>query len=284
MTTNAKRGLSGLPRGGANTRRNPRYARLPLVRVLRTVVFACRERVELLSLSVKLDHSLWFQQNTSKILHELLDHYGSDKGSCNLTSPHYPWRPHSYADVYASLLEHCRFHVETIFECGIGSTRAEIQSNMSATGRPGASLRAWRDYFPNARILGADIDSSTLFEEDRIETFSVDQTEPVSIQEMWHRAGYPILDIAIDDGLHTPHAAQTLLRETWHLLRAGGLYFIEDVPLRLLHQHRSYLDDFPGWVSFVILPHRDQRTVEDNVLIIVRKGPDQPGVPHSYRT
>lgn len=261
-----------------------RYKRMSMLRALRTAVFAGRERAQLRSLSAEHDHSLWYQQNTSTLLHELLDHYGSDKGSCFEASPYYPWRPHSYANVYASLLEHCRFHVETIFECGVGTNRAELMSNMSTTGRPGASLRAWRDYFPNARILGADIDSSILFEEDRIETFFVDQTKPASIQRMWHTAGYPILDVAIDDGLHTPHAARTLLRETWDLLRAGGLYFIEDVPLRLLHQHRSYLNDFPGWVSFVILPHRDQRTVEDNVLIIVRKGPDQPGLPRSYRT
>ena len=55
---------------------------------------------------------------------------------------------------------------------GIGSLRAEIPSNMLFGGayQPGASLRGWRDFFPNAQILGLDVDASILFEEERIRT------------------------------------------------------------------------------------------------------------------
>ena len=40
---------------------------------------------------------------------------------------------------------------------------------------PGSSLRALRDYFPNANIFGADIDKNIVNDQNRIKTFYVDQ-------------------------------------------------------------------------------------------------------------
>ena len=39
---------------------------------------------------------------------------------------------------------------------------------MGSEGVPLASLRAWRDYFKNANIYGADIDKGILKDEERI--------------------------------------------------------------------------------------------------------------------
>jgi hypothetical protein len=55
---------------------------------------------------------------------------------------------------------------------------------MGRTGTPGASLRAWRDYFPNAEIYGADIDREILFEEERISAFYVNQLSESAILKM----------------------------------------------------------------------------------------------------
>ena len=52
-------------------------------------------------------------------------------------------------------------------------------------GKPLASLRAWRDYFKNAKIFGADVDKDCLFNEDRIKTFYVDQSDKDSVINMW---------------------------------------------------------------------------------------------------
>ena len=49
--------------------------------------------------------------------------------------------------------------------------------HMPIDSTPGASLRAWRDFFPNATILGADLDREVLFEEERITTGYMDQTD-----------------------------------------------------------------------------------------------------------
>lgn len=238
---------------------------------LRSRRLRSQEERQLRSLEAQVDMSIWFQQERSMLLHGLFDLYGSDKGSVIGGSPYYPWLPHSYADVYSTLFDHCRYSVQTIFECGIGTNRTEFISNMSEQGRPGASLRAWRDYFPNAQIIGADVDSSVLFTEERIQSYSVDQTNPGSIREMWLRAGDPALDLVVDDGLHTLDAAISLLDGTWHLLRQEGIYVIEDVQLHLLDSYRRHLDEFPAWVTYVLMPNKVEGRVGDNCLVVLRK-------------
>ena len=114
----------------------------------------------------------------SSYLHELFAKFGSDKGSPN-DEPHYLTgiHAHTYADLYIMLFELGRNHVYKLFECGLGTNNLSYVSNMGIFGIPGSSLRAWKDYFPNAEIFGADIDPDILFIEERIRTFHVDQTE-----------------------------------------------------------------------------------------------------------
>ena len=54
---------------------------------------------------------------------------------------------------YNNLFSHCRDTVKLVFECGIGTNYPDTKSNMTSTGKPGASLKVWKDYFPNAKIL-----------------------------------------------------------------------------------------------------------------------------------
>ncbi len=72
-------------------------------------------------------------------------------------------------------------------------------------------MRAWRDYFPRARVYGADVDKRILFEEDRIDTFFVDQRDPITFEAMWANIPDVELDFFLDDGLHTFDAARITL-------------------------------------------------------------------------
>ena len=85
---------------------------------------------------------------------------------------------------------------------------------MNANGKPGASLRAWRDYFKNALIFGADIDKNILFQEDRITTFNLDQTNKNSITNMWSDIKKNNFNLIIDDGLHTYKAVISLFENS----------------------------------------------------------------------
>lgn len=178
-----------------------------------------------------LDYTLLLHhsQRGGNLLTELCDHHGSDKGSRAIGGHQWSWKPHAYTDFYHRLFCHCRQKVGLVFECGLGTPNASFANNMGPSGKAGASLRVWRDYFPNASIFGADIDSSVLFEEDRIRTFYVDQTSPSTIQSMWAAINEKNFDVIIDDGMHAFAAGSCLLEHSIQHLRDGGVYIIEDV-------------------------------------------------------
>jgi 23S rRNA U2552 (ribose-2'-O)-methylase RlmE/FtsJ len=100
---------------------------------------------------------------------------------------------------------------------------------MSLKGTPGASLRVLRDYFPIANIYGVDIDSTVLFEEDRIKTFQMDQTSIESISTFIRQVNFTKFDLVIDDGLHTFEAGVKLFEGIQPCLNSNFKYVIEDV-------------------------------------------------------
>jgi SAM-dependent methyltransferase len=115
-----------------------------------------------------------------------------------------------------------------VLEVGLGTKRRDVVSHMGLRGRPGASLRAFRDFLPNARIFGADVDRRVLFEEERIRTSWVDQTSPESVAAL-ARAVPDDLDLIVDDGLHAPNANIAILTLAMRKLRPGGWVVIEDI-------------------------------------------------------
>jgi hypothetical protein len=149
-------------------------------------------------------------------LKSLFDSHGSDKAN-----------PHNYHDLYSVILRN-REDVRSIFEIGLGTNHIDMVSNMGEGGIPGASLRAFRDYCGAAQVYGADIDKRVLFDEERIQTFYVDQTSPATFHEL-----SPLLpddmDLIIDDGLHSPLANVESLRFGLHRVRVGGWVVIEDI-------------------------------------------------------
>jgi FkbM family methyltransferase len=150
---------------------------------------------------------------------QLMTSFGSDKGA--------PF--HNYTVVYDRLFARFRSKFLTIFELGLGTNKVGAPSSMGPQGKPGASLRGWRAYFPNAQIFGADIDANILFEEDRIRTFWVDQRDREAVRSLWHRLGDVTFDIMIDDGLHEASANISFFMESFSKLKCGGIYVIEDV-------------------------------------------------------
>jgi hypothetical protein len=99
---------------------------------------------------------------------------------------------------------------------------------MGKGGKPGASLRTFRDYL-KIHIYGADVDRRILFNEDNISTFYVDQLNIDSIQDL--KKNIPKLDLIIDDGLHQPDANLNVVIELIDHLNPGGILIIEDIEL-----------------------------------------------------
>lgn len=151
-------------------------------------------------------------------LGDLFNAYGSDKAST-----------HDYHRVYAALLEPLRNKSIRILEIGLGTNNIDIQSNMGCGGRPGASLRAFRDWVPDAMVFGADVDERILFAEERIETYFVDQTKPQTLRELSAKFEPHSFDLIIDDGLHIPEANINTVNFALSLLKDTGILVVEDV-------------------------------------------------------
>ena len=215
-------------------------------------------------------YRVYYKRNTPSLLNELCDKYGSDKGEIKKEGHPYPWPAHTYADFIERHFGHCREFIKKVFECGIGSNDQTMPSNMTASGRPGASLRTWRDYFPEAQIYGADIDNKILFDEERIKTFHCDQTSESSIKNLWSSIGDVQFDLMIDDGLHTFEAGRTLLLNSIHKLKRGGIYIIEDVSPKSLLLFADFLASQNFNYDFINL-HRKKLSLGDNSLIVIRR-------------
>jgi hypothetical protein len=152
-------------------------------------------------------------------LKEKFNFYGSDKATM-----------HDYYLVYAAILS-AKKQIGGLLEIGMGTNNEKIASNMSKFGKPGASLRAFRDFLPTAMIYGADFDQSILFEEERIKSYFVDQTDASTFQLLSDVIPNN-LDVIIDDGLHAPNANIATLNFALAKLknRPDSWIIIEDIP------------------------------------------------------
>ncbi len=132
-----------------------------------------------------------------------------------------------YHLLYAFLLPN-QEAVEKIFEIGLGTNNVDVVSNMGANGHPGASLRSFREFFPNAEIYGADVDKRILFSEHRIKTFHVDQTDDSTFLEL-DKSIPDDFDLMIDDGLHSVNANIRSLLFFLGKIKVGGFAVVEDI-------------------------------------------------------
>lgn len=201
-------------------------------------------------------------------LAKLCDKFGSDKGSMHNNKHPYPWPAHNYNHYYSLLFGNNRENVRRVFECGIGTNNPNLKSNMSSTGVPGASLRVWREYFPNALIIGGDIDRDILFQENRIHTHHLDQTDRSSIKDFWRAIKFSEVDIIIDDGLHEYFAGITLFEESISHLSKTGVYIIEDVAPDDIFKYIEYFKTKPYDFKIVMIDRQYSIAYDNNLAII----------------
>jgi SAM-dependent methyltransferase len=156
----------------------------------------------------------------------LFDMYGSDKGSIHKKTVH------TYTETYHTLFSPMRNEVKAVFECGIYR---------------GASLRAWRDYFKYATIIGGDINENSLFEEPGIHTALLDQMDAKSIKQFFIllSPNYPVdFDIIVDDGCHIYEATLCLFENSINHLKPNGIYIIEDMLDEYFPEYEEYFKKY----------------------------------------
>lgn len=132
------------------------------------------------------------------MLHELGIKYHTDKAYL-----------HNFCNDYEKLL---RKDVKTLWEIGI---------------LDGASLRMWSDYYPNAKIIGYDIeDKSSLSFNDNVSVKLLDQSNKSQLSEL---AKQTDIDIIVDDGSHIIQHQILTFEMLFNCLKSGGQYILEDL-------------------------------------------------------
>jgi hypothetical protein len=144
-------------------------------------------------------------------LEALAHKYGTDKGNSS----------HHYTETYEYFFYPIKYSGKKIFEIGI---------------EQGASLKMWRDYFPNAVIYGIDILDTSKLNSDTIKTFVADQGNRKNLQNFINTFGGEF-DIILDDGGHTMELQQISFGYLFKYVKPGGYYIIEDV-------HTSFMPNF----------------------------------------
>lgn len=142
-------------------------------------------------------------------LDELAIKFGTDKSS----------KHHNYTRIYQSEFAALRETARGVIEIGIGG--------QTYRGTAGASLKMWAEYFPNAQVVGVDLDPTTDANYgERIHVVIGDQTSRSVLDKATRLV--PSVDIIIDDGSHQNNLTIATFEYLFQYLRAGGVYVIED--------------------------------------------------------
>lgn len=192
---------------------------------------------------------------------ELFEKYGSDK--CDSIF-------HTYSQYYYAITE--QMSVSNLLEIGIGTK--DIMIPIVGKGyTEGASLKAWRDFFPTAKIYGLDIDRSVLFSDTRIQCYFVDQSNKTSLEEtinnIFTSNNIDTLDIIVDDGSHIPEHMLCSLNVLSKFLSIGGIYIIEDIPDNQVY---TFLNNIPKGLKITCMysgNHKKSKT-QDNFIAYKR--------------
>jgi SAM-dependent methyltransferase len=148
-------------------------------------------------------------------LEELFTYFGTDKGI---------W---GYTPAYEKYLLGRRdgpTAIKNVLEIGICGFR-DIPNNVV-----GASLFAWREYFPQAEIYGIDNDPRFVFNDQwRIHTALADAYDRHALGNALQLFGAPKFDFICDDAVHDPWPQMELCMLLWDQLAPGGVYAIEEL-------------------------------------------------------
>lgn len=202
----------------------------------------------------------------------LFTRFGSDKDAVvpypTLAAHPYGLVPHSYAPIYELILKNRR-DARAVFECGIGSDKELVDGSLIR----GSSIRVWHEYFQKAEIFAGDINEEVLFQEGRIHSFKLDQTDPNSIAAFFRQSCALIengmFDVMIDDGKHSYDAALCLFEHASPFLAKLGIYVIEDMRMSDLYKIYDFFKNKSAYcVSYAVMATPNQM---DNNMVIIQK-------------
>jgi len=152
---------------------------------------------------------------------------------------------HNYCKYYERHFESRRLDPITLIEIGVYH---------------GQSIKMWREYFPNATIIGVDIDpryETTFTQDDKTKFVLGDATKKEVFEKIVKDFGTP--DIVIDDGSHIMSDMKNAFELIYPYLNDNGVYCIEDLGVCGKGGRRNFYR--PGDIS--MLDHLGTKVMED---------------------
>ena len=146
-------------------------------------------------------------------------------------------KPDFYLPSYAKILENRREAPLSILELGVSS---------------GASLLCWRDYLPNATIVGVDIAEppARILGQDRIHFLRGSQDDPLTLDKAAQLGGGQF-DLVVDDASHIGYLTKRSMHYLFpRWLAPGGWYVIEDFGTAFMPEYPDGTAYFaPDWTD-----------------------------------
>lgn len=171
------------------------------------------------------------------LLDKIALQYGTDKNSLG----------HGYTKYYEFYFNSIRHDVKKVLELGVFR---------------GASLKMWKDYFPNAIIHGIDINPKCFaYKDERIEITIGDINDPVMITSFIEKYGRDF-DLIIDDASHINKEQIGAFTLLFQYLKNKGIYIIEDT-------NTSYFTEYGGGYK---LPNTAIESFKDKVDDVYLRG------------
>jgi hypothetical protein len=152
---------------------------------------------------------------------------------------------HSYTEIYERYFEPLRYKPLLLVELGIGG--------YEFPDRGGASLKMWYEYFPNAFIIGIDLNDKIGMSNARTQIFKCSQDDEALLKAIVS----PAPDIIIDDASHICPLTIRSFEILWPRLKSGGIYVVEDIEgswcpgdgwAKGCADHKNY--DYPSTINY----------------------------------
>jgi len=152
---------------------------------------------------------------TRATLDELGIKHNTDKATITRNQDGSERRAHNYLAFYEQFFAPLRDEKITLLELGVGPD-----------WRSGASLYTFREYFPQAQIIGADIRQSAIAAQSERIRIEIGDLGEAAFLDRLRRIRPAIL---IDDASHFWHHQVQALCGLWSSVQKGGYYVVEDV-------------------------------------------------------
>lgn len=149
----------------------------------------------------------------------LANKFDSDKGTTGGRSPH------RYTYVYDLIFYHLRNKKINFLEIGLCRGGPELHGDIDREAWS-PSIEMWKEYFPNANIIGFDISDFSGQEDDR---FSFIRGDSGKEEDMVKLSSFkPYYDVILEDASHASYHQQMAIKHLWAKLSSGGMMIIED--------------------------------------------------------